>query len=106
MTIFAGLGTMTKLEQSYRDNIGKLYVYKTKEWDYNKRKWADINALVMIKEVTKNGGWFHYVSEIIKRDIQIKNEGKEYTIPCKEFHRKALLAALSQLGDTFNKEVA
>jgi hypothetical protein len=97
---------MTKLKQSYRDNIGKLYVIKHKEWDYNKRKWTDIKALVIIKEVTKNGGWFHYVSDIIKRDIQIKNEGNEYITPCKEFHRKALPAVLSLLGDTFNKEVA
>lgn len=97
---------MTRLELSYRNNIGKLFVFRNKEWDYNKRKWADVNALVMIKDVTKNGGWFHYVSDVIKRDIQIKNEGKEYITSCKEFHRKALPAAVSQLGDTFNKEVA
>lgn len=97
---------MTRLEQEYRNNIGKLYMYKAREWDYNKRKWINLNVLVMIKDVTKHGGWFHYVSEILKRDMEIKNEGKEYTTPCKEFHRKALLAALSLAGDTEKKEVA
>lgn len=105
--ILRGLGTMTRLEQSYRNNIGKLFLYKGKEWDYNKRKWVDVNALIMIKDVTKNGGWFHYVSDVIKRDIEIANEGKEHITSCKEFHRKALpAAAVSQLGDTFNKGVA
>lgn len=97
---------MTRLEQSYRNNIGKLFVFRNKEWDYNKRKWVDVNALIMIKDVTKNGGWFHYVSDVIKRDIEIANEGKEHITSCKEFHRKALpAAAVSQLGDTFNKGV-
>ena len=97
---------MTRLELSYRNNIGKLFVFRNKEWDYNKRKWADVNALVMIKDVTKNGGWFYYVSDILNRDIEIRNEGKEYVTSCKEFHRKALPAAVSLLGDTFNKGVA
>lgn len=98
---------MTRLEQSYRDNIGKLYVYATKEWDYNDRQYKNVKALVMVVDVTKNGGWFHYVSDILNRDIKMRNEAKQYTVGCKEFHRKALpAAAVSQLGDTFNKEVA
>lgn len=97
---------MTKLEGEYRNNIGKLYFLKHREWDYNKQIWVIIDALVMVKDVTKNGGWFHYVSEVLKRDIQIKNECKEYITPCKEFHRKALPAALSLAGDTQKKEVA
>ena len=104
--ILPGLGTMSKLEQEYRRNIGKLFMFNAREWDYNKRKWVLIKALVMVVDVTKNGGWFHYVSDVLKRDIEIKNEGKQYTTGCKEFHRKALPATLSLLGDTSKKEVA
>lgn len=97
---------MTKVEQEYRNNIGKLFFYKGREWDYNKGKWVVVNALVMVVDVTKNGGWFHYVSDILNRDMQIKNEAKQYTIGCKEFHRKAMPAAVSLAGDTWKKEIA
>lgn len=97
---------MTKLEQSYRNNIGKLFFYKGREWDYNKRKWVEVRALVMVVDVTKNGGWFHYVSDVLNRDIEIRSEGKQYTISCREFDRKAIPAAVSLAGDTPKKEIA
>jgi hypothetical protein len=100
---------MTKLEQQYRNNIGKLFVLKEKYWNRVKARWEDVDDLVLVRNIEKQGGWFHYHSDIIKHNIhsipEVHNTSAIRVISCREFHRKCR-SPLSLLGDTEKKEVA
>ncbi len=99
---------MTKLEQKYRKNIGKLFVHPHREWGGAKTGWVWIKNLVMINDVERHGGWFHYSMDVVKNNLDNVdgvNDRNRILVSCKEFHRKAV-DPLSLLGDTENKEVA
>jgi hypothetical protein len=100
---------MTKLEQNYKSNIGKLFIHRDRVWCGAKRGWQYSHDLVMIESVEKQGGWFHYHMEIIKRNLTnipdaLDSRTKRVT-SCRDFHRNSE-SPLSLLGDTENKEVA
>jgi hypothetical protein len=102
---------MTKLEQEYRSNVGKLFVYRDMQWTGGRsgKGWVLVGDLVMIEKVEKHGGWYHYHMEIIKRNLDnvpdIKDSRNKRTVSCREFHRHSE-PPLSLLGDTEKKEVA
>jgi hypothetical protein len=100
---------MTKLEQQYRNNIGKLFVHKDRQWNRKHARWELVSDLVMIDSVEKQGGWFHYHMEIVKRNLDnipdIQDGRTRRITSCREFHRHCH-SPLSLLGDTEKKEVA
>lgn len=100
---------MTKLEQEYRNNIGKLFVHVGRQWNRTKVRWELVSDLVMIDSVEKQGGWFHYHMEVIKNNIDnipdIQDSRTRRITSCREFHRHSE-SPLSLLGDTEKKEVA
>jgi len=100
---------MTKLEQEYRSNIGKLFVHRDRQWTGATKGWVLVGDLVMIEKVEKQGEWYYYHMEIIKRNLDnvpdIKDSRNKRIVSCREFHRHSE-SPLSLLGDTENKEVA
>jgi hypothetical protein len=100
---------MTKLEQQYKSNIGKLYLHKGRQWHHKNLQWVYVKDLVMIDKVEKQGGWFHYHMEVIKNNIDnipdIQDSRTRRITSCREFHRHSE-SPLSLLGDTEKKEVA
>jgi hypothetical protein len=100
---------MTKLEQQYRSNIGKLFIHRDKSWNRVKTRWEDVSDLVMIDKIEKQGGWFHYHMEIIKHNLDnipdMQDSRTRRIVSCREFHRHCH-SSLSLLGDTEKKEVA
>jgi hypothetical protein len=100
---------MTKLEQEYRSNIGKLFIHKEKQWRGTKQGWTPVRDLVMIDKVEKQNGWFHYHMEVIKNNIDnipdIQDSRNRRIVSCRDFHRNCE-NPLSLLSDTPKKEVA
>jgi len=100
---------MTKLEKEYRSNIGKLFIHKDRQWTGAVKGWVLVDDLVMIDKVEKQGGWFHYHMEIVKRNLNnvpdIKDSRTRRVTSCRDFHRHCQ-SPLSLLGDTEKKEVA
>jgi hypothetical protein len=100
---------MTKLEKEYRSNIGKLFIHRDRQWTGANKGWALVSDLVMIDKVEKQGGWYHYRMEIIKRNLDnipdIQDGRTKRITSCRDFHRHCD-TPLSLLGDTKNKEVA
>lgn len=99
---------MSKLEDKYKQNIGKLYTLSSREWA--RPGWIWVENLLFITGVTKQGGWYHYDCDVVKYnltklEITASYHRNRVCVPCKEFIREAK-PAVSLLGDTGEKEVA